>query len=289
MWQYYGKVLTEESAATLFANVEGHDPRYGVPGGKYYAFGLFEGEAIGLFLRMARRAGNLFSEDEIQDIRAKVLDDLTIDDESIGKPVFVLNGNPAALWLDFVLYHASISHPRRFHKTVVNLDPFVESLRTIEHLLENPTIGRSDEPFSKIEKIKFKAALSFPGEKREYVGEVARELREKLGNDAIFYDLDYQAELARPNLDLLLQNIYRNNSELIIVFLCKEYDEKEWCGLEWRAIRDVIKSNCDSRVMLMRFDDADVRGTFSIDGFIDLRHIAPNQAADYILSRLQTD
>ena len=31
-------------------------------------------------------------------------------------------------------------------------------------------------------------------------------------------------------------------SELLVFFLCKEYQEKDWCGLEWRASRDLLKN-----------------------------------------------
>lgn len=287
LWQYYGKVSSDESIEKLFANVEGRDPRYGVPGAKFYAFGLFEGENIGLFLRMAKRAGNSFSDKEIETIKTKVLADLLFKDESEGKPVFVVNGNPASVWLNFVLYHSSISHPKRFSDTKVNLDPFVESLKAIDHLIEKATIERGKKSFSKIDQLRFKVALSFPGERRAYVSETANFLKDSLGKDAVFYDEDYKAQLARPNLDLLLQQIYANNSDLIVVFLCQEYDEKEWCGLEWRAIRETLKSRSDSKIMFLRFDDSDVKGAFSIDGHIDLRKITPQQAANYIFQRVQ--
>ena len=81
-------------------------------------------------------------------------------------------------------------------------------------------------------------------------------LKSELEADKVFYDFDYQAQLARPNLDQLLQRIYREQSDLIVVFLAKEYEEKKWCGLEWRAIRDIIKSKDDGRIMFVRMDDA---------------------------------
>lgn len=140
-----------------------------------------------------------------------------------------------------------------------------------------------------IENIKFKVAFSFPGEKRKYVSEVVKELKLKINSKEIFYDSDFNAQLARPNLDTLLQKIYYENSELIVVFLCSEYEEKQWCGLEWRAIRNFIKEKKDQKVMLMRFDDSNVLGTFSIDGYIDLRKITPKQAANLIIERLEVN
>jgi len=128
--------------------------------------------------------------------------------------------------------------------------------------------------------------MSFPGEKRRYVSRVVDALRKPLGTDSIFYDYDYQAQLARPNLDTLLQRIYRDQADLIVVFLCAEYAEKQWCGLEWRAVRDIIKSREDERVLLVRFDDANIEGVFSIDGYIDGGSYTSKQVADFIVARI---
>lgn len=103
----------------------------------------------------------------------------------------------------------------------------------------------------------------------------------------MFYDFDYQSQLARPNTDILLQNIYRNNAKLIVVFLSKEYVQKEWCGLEWRAIRDIIKSKEDEQVMFVKFDDAQIDGIFDIDGYIDANIFSPKNVANFIMERIK--
>jgi hypothetical protein len=131
---------------------------------------------------------------------------------------------------------------------------------------------------------KFQVALSFPGEKREYVAKVAQGLSD-VGVD-VFYDRFYEAELALPNSDIHLQTVYHDNSDLIVVFICEEYQEKEWCGLEWRAIRDLIKKKRAAAIMFMRFDDAELSGTFSIDGYVDLRGRTPTEAVELICRRL---
>lgn len=138
-----------------------------------------------------------------------------------------------------------------------------------------------------IKDIKFDVALSFPGEKRNYVSDVANILRENFDNDSIFYDFDYQSQLARPNVDTLLQNIYRNNAKLIVVFLSKEYAQKEWCGLEWRAVRDIIKSKGDEQIMFVKFDDVQIEGLFSIDGYIDANTFLPKKVAEFIMERVK--
>jgi hypothetical protein len=133
----------------------------------------------------------------------------------------------------------------------------------------------------------FDVALSFPGEIRNYVESVARELVKLVGHGRVFYDNFFKAQLARPNLDTLLQDIYRNRSKLIVAFLCAAYSEKEWCGIELRAIRDLIKARKDTMVMYVRTDQGEVPGVFSTDGFIDAENHTPSEIAALIFERLR--
>lgn len=136
---------------------------------------------------------------------------------------------------------------------------------------------------------RFWVALSFPGEHRNYVHQVANALAEKLGQDKVFYDQWHTAELARPDMDVLLQSLYHDHSELLVPFLCADYERKEWCGLEWRAIRDLIKRRQSKDIMPMRFDNTEIPGIFSIDGYVDLNNLMPQRAAELILQRLQSN
>lgn len=135
-------------------------------------------------------------------------------------------------------------------------------------------------------KKRFRVALSFPGERREFVFRVADCLAARLGRENVLYDNFYEAEFARPNLDTYLQALYHDESELICVFLCAEYEKKDWCGLEWRAIRDIIKSRRESDIMPFRFDITEVPGLFSIDGYVWIGERTPEDVCERILERL---
>lgn len=181
-----------------------------------------------------------------------------------------------------------MTNPGREQAQRIEPDPFTLSLIALEHLYSRRTIGKVDRSTRSLRDLHFKVAMSFPGERRQYVSALVNELRPHFSEDSVFYDYDYQAQLARPNLDILLQYIYKNRSDLIVVFLCEKYAEKQWCGLEWRAIRELIKSKKDDQLMLVRFDDAQIEGVFSIDGYIDARVNGPKQLAEYILQRVKT-
>lgn len=123
-----------------------------------------------------------------------------------------------------------------------------------------------------ITKHNFDVGLSFPGEARELVAQVARELEARIGPNTFFYDDNYVSQLARPSLDSLLQDIYRNRSKLIVVFLGEDYQRKNWCGVEFRAIREIIMAREDQRVMFVRVDDGTVDGVLRTDGYVVTCH-----------------
>jgi tetratricopeptide (TPR) repeat protein len=133
---------------------------------------------------------------------------------------------------------------------------------------------------------RFRIAFSFAGEKREFVGKVARLLADQFGEPAILYDKFHEAEFASADLAFDLPALYKNESEVIVAVFCRDYDRKEWCGLEWRAIFSIIKEGAKQQVLLSRFDHVDGKGLFGLAGFIELDERTPEQFAERILERL---
>lgn len=133
----------------------------------------------------------------------------------------------------------------------------------------------------------FDVALSFPGEVRPLVEEVAGHLERLIGPNAYFYDNNYVSQLARPALDVLLQDIYRNRSKLVVVFLSADYQRKNWCGIELRAIRDIIADREHNRIMFVRTDDGAVEGVFATDGYVDARRWGAADIARFIQERVE--
>lgn len=288
LWQYQGMLGVDTTPEQIQKDLESSDLKWGVRGAKLSLFGVVEGESTERFVRMAKRAGALFDKTESSEILKRVSNEVTHDlkDKESGKPVINVNSNKLSLWLNYLLYHLSLDNPSRPYTQHIEPDPYSLSLLALERLQESLKPGKSDRSFMSIKNIEFKVALSFPGEKRLYVSKVADIVKSRLGENSVFYDFDYQSQLAVPNLDVLLQNIYRNQSSLIVVFLCKEYSEKQWCGLEWRAVRDMIKSREDERIMFVRFDDADIEGVFSTDGYLDGSRLSSEEVGEYVIERV---
>jgi hypothetical protein len=137
-----------------------------------------------------------------------------------------------------------------------------------------------------ISKQHYRVALSFPSEHRTFVKKIAELLASELTRNKVFYDQWYEAELAVLNLDDVLQNIYLQQSDLVVVFLCKEYEEKEWCKLEWRAVREILKNKDPKLIMPIRFDETKIPGIFTYDGHVPVNKRKPDIIADLILKRL---
>jgi hypothetical protein len=137
-----------------------------------------------------------------------------------------------------------------------------------------------------ISKHYFDVSFTFAGESRDIVEQVMIELGKLVDKNRIFYDNNFISQLARPSLDILLQDIYRNRSKLIVVFLCEKYQEKAWCGLEFRAIRELIMEKEENKIMYIRLDTGHVDGVFRTDGYIDGTRFNAQQLAHFIEERL---
>jgi hypothetical protein len=288
LWQYYGKIDPQSGINSFAENLKDSDLKWGVRGAKISAFAVIEGDSCGLFSRMAKRAGSLFSEKEAKFLKSRVVSEIQkAEIDGLSTPAAVVNDNDLAVWLSYLLYYISKVRPEKDVTTRIEPDPYSLSLLVLEDLLESQKIDKIDRSSTSLDSINFKVAVSFSGEHRGYVSKVVDFLKDHLGKDQIFYDFDYQSQLARPNLDILLQKVYRDNSDLIVVFLCKEYLEGDWCGLEWRCVRDIVKAKDNDKVMFVRFDDAQVDGLLSIDGYIDASRVSEYKLSEMIMDRVK--
>jgi hypothetical protein len=162
-----------------------------------------------------------------------------------------------------------VNLPRELHAKGITLPAFVRDVA-------NPV---------DISKYTFDVALSFPGESRPFVERVAQELERRLGPNAYFYDNNYVSQLAQPSLDTLLQSLYKR-ARLDVVFLSGDYQRKDWCGIEFRAVREIMFSRENMRVMFVKMDDGEVEGVSKTDGYVDARRFDPARIAEFICERV---
>ena len=134
---------------------------------------------------------------------------------------------------------------------------------------------------------RFAIALSFPGERREYVEKVANALLPAFGGEKsrIFYDNWHESEIIGYASNRKLQNIYANDSDLIVPFFCEDYRKKKWCGVELRAIEELLFDEEFDRVLPFRFDDVQIPGSSRIDIFPVVSERSAEDVARLILDR----
>jgi len=73
---------------------------------------------------------------------------------------------------------------------------------------------------------RFRVALSFAGEKRDFVAQAAAIRAARFVEAAILYDKYHEAEFALRDLGLYLPDLYHDQSDLVIIVVCRDYQQK---------------------------------------------------------------
>ena len=73
---------------------------------------------------------------------------------------------------------------------------------------------------------RFAIAVSFPGEHRQFVNNVVKQLVAELGQDRVFYDRFYDDELVGLDGDNKLRRYYRDESEMVVPFFFGTLQER---------------------------------------------------------------
>lgn len=142
-------------------------------------------------------------------------------------------------------------------------------------------------PATKLHEVpKYDVCLSFAGEDRDYVEEVARHLTE-LGVSR-FYDTDEQADLWGKNLVEHLDQIYRHDSRFCVVFISEAYARKMWTRHERQSAFDRAMVSDTEYVLPARFDETVIPALRVGTGYIDLRNRTPRELARMIAEKVGT-
>ncbi len=130
----------------------------------------------------------------------------------------------------------------------------------------------------------YDVALSFAGENRQYVENVAQEL-EKNGIN-VFYDKFKEVELLGENLIELLGKVYSKKSAYVVMFISKHYAEKIWTRHECHAALEKAISTPRAYILPFRFDDTEIPGLTSATGYISAIEKQPKEVAEIIIKKI---
>ena len=132
--------------------------------------------------------------------------------------------------------------------------------------------------------MKYQLALSFAGENRDFVEEVARFL--KAYGIAYFYDAEHEAEIWGESLAEFLQRTYEDDAAYVVMFISEAYVEKTWTNLERQsAIAGALKRKRRS-ILMFKFDSVHVPGIPSDTAYLSAGHHTPATLAARIAEKL---
>ncbi|MDX7839450.1 TIR domain-containing protein [Aeromonas caviae] len=132
---------------------------------------------------------------------------------------------------------------------------------------------------------KYHIALSFAGEDRAYVEEVANHLR--AANVDVFYDMFEEEDLWGKDLYEHLTSIYRDQAMFTVMFVSEHYVTKRWGTLERKSAQARAFRESSEYILPATFDPSvEVPGMLETTGYMDLNKKAPTQLADLMVRKL---
>ncbi|MCA1601914.1 MAG: TIR domain-containing protein [Acidobacteria bacterium] len=133
----------------------------------------------------------------------------------------------------------------------------------------------------------YDVCLSFAGEDRPYVAQVAQALRGK--GVRVFYDTYEQKTLWGKDLYEHLDHVYQHAAKYCIIFISEAYSRKLWTNHERKSAQARALREGEEYVLPARFDDTELPGLRPTVGYIDLRRMSPLDLAELVAEKLADD
>jgi hypothetical protein len=131
---------------------------------------------------------------------------------------------------------------------------------------------------------KYHVALSFAGEDRAYVDQVASDLRDR--GVSVFYDKYEEASMWGKDLYSHLSDVYSNQAFFTLMFISAAYKDKLWTNHERRGAQERAFRENREYILPVRFDDSDVPGISETVAYISARERKPAELVDLVITKL---
>lgn len=158
------------------------------------------------------------------------------------------------------------------------------SLRKIERHFKSLHEKQSGVP-PMVRKLSYDVALSFAGENRAIVEELAEMLLK--ARYLVFYDKYEQANLWGKDLYTHLSNVYRS-ARYVIVFISSEYAKKLWTKHELKSAQSKAFEESSEYILPVKLDDTEIPGILPTTGYLDLRKLTVQQIFEILCKKLDT-
>jgi hypothetical protein len=130
----------------------------------------------------------------------------------------------------------------------------------------------------------YEVVLSFAGEDRAYVFEVAEIL--KANDISLFYDNYEEVALWGKNLTEHLHKVYSSSARFCVMFISEQYAEKVWPTHERRSAFEKALDSKEEYILPARFDSTEIPGLSKHVHYIDLNKKTPKEFATLIILKL---
>lgn len=135
-----------------------------------------------------------------------------------------------------------------------------------------------------LEGEEFAVGLSFAGEQRNYVQEVALSLQAR--GVKVFYDSFHEDALWGCDLIDTFNDLYSERMQRVVVFVSKEYVEKPFTNVERRAALSKAITLRTKYVLPVRFDNTTLPGMPTSIGYLQASEKTPEQLAVAVCKQL---
>ena len=132
--------------------------------------------------------------------------------------------------------------------------------------------------------VPYDVALSFAGEDRNYVEQVAKEL--DANGVKVFYDKFEVADLWGKDLYSHLTEVYNKQTRFTIMFVSEYYASKLWTNHERKAAQAKAFTQNSEYILPVRIDDTDIPGILPTTAYIRSNEYSPAQLVSLIIKKL---
>ena len=145
----------------------------------------------------------------------------------------------------------------------------IPNIEVMNHIVASNLFADKIRTIEPEESFDYDVALSFAGEDRQIVEEIAHEL--KNFGLKVFYDSFEQAKLWGKNLYIYLSDIYRLKARYCIMFLSESYKKKLWTNHEREAAQNRAFHESREYILPIRLDDTEIPGMLDTISYLDWR------------------
>lgn len=137
---------------------------------------------------------------------------------------------------------------------------------------------------NKEQEFEYDVCLSFAGEQREFVEDVAAVLKTK--GVRVFFDDYEQPQLWGKDLYAHLDEVYQHQARYCVLFASAAYAAKVWTNHERRSAQARALKVKGEYILPARFDDTPIPGLPDTVHYINLKRTTPAKLADLVATKL---